>query len=48
MTKEELSLKIEGAEHVLNILAERGTIKMSEAKKLLEPYYKELEKLTNL
>jgi len=42
-----LSLKIEGAEHVLNILVERGTIKFSESEKILEPMYNELRIIIN-
>lgn len=41
----QLSLKIEGAEYILSILIERGTIKLSESEKLLEIYYKKLQLL---
>lgn len=44
--RSEIDLKLEGAEEVLGILVERGTIKFSEAEKLLEPYYIEMEKLS--
>lgn len=45
---EKILYKVEGAEEVLNVLIERGSLKSKEAEFLLDPLYRELQKHTSL
>ncbi len=45
MTAEKILHKIEGAEYVLSVLLERGTIREKESEILIKPLYEELVKI---